>query len=595
MDQDKSPKENLEQTDSEFDNIEFSEFDEVENLDDFFDDEGQSGADVFESDASTDDDSFEQATADEIKKAKKDKFKSSGGSNFLKSAVSTIVVLAVIGGAGYFVFTNDSAKGFISDLTGMQIGDGEQMASNANRLAPDNNAGDPFATDISMDELSGQDGMSEDFPMPYPVANTQDVFNTDDGIFDGLPQPTPQNSTMENDAGADGFAEFDEFMEAPEPAVVSNAPSQPQAIMPAQERVTNNIQQAPMPAPTAVPPSMNKSAAKPMSDSGEIQSFQINEVASNSDVNDSGSGMNEASPFDSAAPLPTAEPSNDEPASIDALLGQAPAAVYDAAEEAEEVSRTFIEAKEDYLDLRPIRKPGYSIEVHAAGGIDSVGEYIPENEPKLAGAAAMSKPQVKAKIITEQDDDPLLVAAERAMQLERYESALRLYETLEIMNPNYSRALKGKADALRALGRLPEAELMYRKAKEIAPHDSEVDGAILGVQASTNPNSALNSLLLKHQQDQSNPNIAAQIAVSYAGIGDYERSYMFWQKANALKANNPVYLYNMAVAADKTGRAREAIALYEKALYVDGAFHQGKNIQRSNVYDRLTYLRSQTR
>lgn len=590
MDQEKSPKENLEQTESEFDNVEFSEFDEVENLDDFFDDEGQSGADVFDSDMSSGDDTFEQATSDELSKAKK--FKSGGSSNILKTAVSAVVVLAVIGGAGYFISTNDSAKGFISDLTGMQIGDGVQVASDSNRLTPDNNMGDPFASDISMDELSGQDGMSEDFPMPYPVANTQDEFNTDDGMFDNLPQPTVQEGDMGTDMGV--LDDFDDFMEAPQPAAVANSASN--NMVKSRPDSIANKKAMPSPAPIAMP--------EPVAAANEMQSFQINELKpkENSNVqNDNtfaqapvAADMNNApAPFEGAANLPIAEPDDVTP--IEALLGNKPAEVYDAAEEAPEVSKTFIEANEDYLNLRPTRKPNYSIEVHTAGGLDSAGEYIPENKPKVAGTTPMSKPDVKAKIITEKDDDPLLVAAERAMQLERYESALRLYETLEIMNPNYSRALKGKADALRALGRLPEAELMYRKAKELAPNDSEVDGAILGVQASTNPNSALNSLLLKHKQDQSNPNIAAQIAVSYAGLGDFERSYMFWQKANALKANNPVYLYNMAVAADKTGRAAEAIGLYEKALYVDGTYYQGKNIQRSNVYDRLTYLRSQTR
>jgi tetratricopeptide (TPR) repeat protein len=568
MDQEKLPNENPEHATEELDNMEFSDFDDVENLDDFFDDEGQSGADVFETELN--DDNFEQAVAAEMNNAKNTGAMSGTKSGLLRTAVSTVLFLAVVGGGGYFLYTNDTAKGFISDLTGMQIGTGEQMANNGAVLSADNNESDPFATDISMNDLAVEP-MGMDMPSPTPLSNTQETFNANDGVFNDMPQPIAnqtrgnEQSTKDND--------FSKILEQPEDM---------------QDFAQND---------DFFSPSNEKSLDTNIKQNGRATATDLEDLASPVPALPVSNNAFDNLDTSNKLPLNTAQDTKEEEEKpdLEQLLGAKPMNDLDAAETAKEYSQTFMEADENFLDLKPVRKPGYEIEIHTAGNMDATGEYIPENKPKVAGSHVSNTADVKTQIITEADDDPLLIAAERAMKLQRYDSALRLYETLEIMNPRYSRALKGKADALRALGRLAEAELMYRKAKEFAPNDTSVEGAILGVQATTNPNSALNSLLLKHRQDQTNPNVAAQIAVSYAGLGDYERSYLFWQKANSLKANNPIYLYNMAVAADKTGRFMEAVSLYEKALYIDGTFHQGKNIKRANVYDRLSILRKKTR
>lgn len=601
MDQDKKNQEDTTTMNDDFPNIEeFSEFEETENLDDFFEDEGQAGADVFDSDALEDADGFESANEGLAHSAN-----ASASKSLLKTASSALVIAAVVGGAGFFIYMNEGARGFVSDLTGMQIGsssfDGmaaDDMAASS-RLTPRGNDVDVFNNDIPMGDMSVVDSDGdEDFPMPIPVTNAPEIFNTDDASFEELPQPmtnrnaNPANLAM-NEAPAASNTDFqmpplDDEMPVNGGIVIANDDlgsfgtfdNVPE--MPAPKKVREN--------PRFQKFDINETKKAPVKEPEPLETVENNEAM--------GGEVDEFFSSEQALPIGNA------PQASNANQKQSPAADTVAEEAAKPknlpieeraplASNTYAEASDDYLDITPAKKPGYSIEVSNVGGGAAAGQYIPQNKPKIAGGATSTS--VKAHIVTEANDDPLLVAAERAMKLERYESALRLYETLEIMNPNYVRALKGKADALRALNRLDEAELIYQKVQRLSPHDSEVEDAILGVQATTNPNNALNGLLLKHKQDPINPNIAAQIAISYAKLGDYERSYLFWQKANTLKQNNPVFLYNMAVAADKTMRVTEAIGLYEKALYVDGAYFQGKNLKRGGIYDRLTYLRSLSR
>lgn len=626
----------------------FEEFEDVENLDDFFEDEGDSGADIFEAEENTTAGDEQTLAANEPphKKAK------SAPSSSVKSIVSALAVVAIIGGGGYFALQNQGVRGFVSDLTGLQLGYEEGgIASRESGLTPRNNQTDPFAENIAMDEMRGANDImastegpsidGNDFPMPTPLGNEPSMNNADSGMDGDVPSEQAYNDNVEQDS-------FDFGLPQPEPIEEQNAEGVDAAAM------DTDMSDFALPQPSANELSLpadampvDEASPQTVEDEQDAPFFEAEDTVSRdqfdedmAETNDGGNGMPSIAMPDPVlqqpdtsvagnsdieaeaagnlfdAPLPEDRQESEEAQSNsqvmmpqtnvttaqESLAAPSPASQPAAQEspESEKQERManaqaaqsdFFEANERYIEIMPARKPGYSVRVEHGGVPASTAN---QDSPRVAYSpepTTRTSDTTSANIVKNAEDDPLLVAAERAMKLERYEAALRLYETLERMNPNYARALKGKGQALRALGRMEEARRAFQKAGEITPYDTEVEGAILSMKSEDNPRTAIHKLLTRHRQDPANANVAAQIGMAYAQMRDYSSAVIYLEKATRLEKANSVFWYNLAVAADKAGRTQDAILYYERALYVDGAYHGGRNISRPVVYDRLAELR----
>ena len=184
-----------------------------------------------------------------------------------------------------------------------------------------------------------------------------------------------------------------------------------------------------------------------------------------------------------------------------------------------------------------------------------------------------------------------LVAAERAMQLGRYDSALDLFDTLYAKNKKDSRVLMGRAVVLQKMERFDEAMGLYEELSKVAPDNIEVKVNMLGLLSTRFPSVALRRLLDLREQHIGHVGLATQIAICYASLGDTHEALRYMGVAASMEPRNANLLYNMAVIADRSGDKKQAVSYYEKALEVDSVYGGGRTVPREVVYERLAHIR----
>lgn len=185
-----------------------------------------------------------------------------------------------------------------------------------------------------------------------------------------------------------------------------------------------------------------------------------------------------------------------------------------------------------------------------------------------------------------------IVAAERAVKLGRYDSALTIYNNLLDEGKDTSKVLLGRAIALQKLGRVDEAVLAYETFLELQPENLEAQVNMLGLMSERFPAVSLRRLLTLFEGHKRNSGIAAQIAVVYARLNEYENAVRYLGIAAGMEPQNPLHFFNMAVIAEKTNNRDDAIRYYERALEVDTIHGTGDSIPREKVFERLSVLRS---
>ena len=225
-------------------------------------------------------------------------------------------------------------------------------------------------------------------------------------------------------------------------------------------------------------------------------------------------------------------------------------------------------------------------------------DLVPQGEMARSSPVKVNprtQPASKYIIVTKNHDagsrDALLVSAERAMKLGRYDSSLQLFDDLYEANKKDSRVLMGRAVVLQQLGRFDEAMGMYEKLSKIEPDNVEVKVNMLGLLSTRYPSVALRRLLDLHEKNRSNVGLTAQIAIAYANIGDSKSALKYLGAAASMEPNNANHLFNMAVIADRAGDLKAAASYYEKALEVDTIHGAGRSIPRESVYERLAQIR----
>ncbi len=187
--------------------------------------------------------------------------------------------------------------------------------------------------------------------------------------------------------------------------------------------------------------------------------------------------------------------------------------------------------------------------------------------------------------------DAKYVAAQRAMTLGRYDSALNILDALYERNSGNARIVMGRATTLQKLGRFDEAMQMYEKLSKIEPHNIDVKVNMLGLLSTRYPSVALRRLIDLHSQYKSHVGVTAQLAVAYAQAGDADSALSYLGAAASMDPHNANHLFNMAVIADRAGYKDDAVKYYERALEVDTIHGAGRSIPRDSVYQRLAQIR----
>lgn len=184
-----------------------------------------------------------------------------------------------------------------------------------------------------------------------------------------------------------------------------------------------------------------------------------------------------------------------------------------------------------------------------------------------------------------------IVAAQRALKLERYTSALEIYEELYKKAPKNKQILMGLAVAQQGSGFAESAIATYEELLKIDSKNTDATVNMLGLIKTQYPSVAYRKLRDLWTKNTSNSGIAAQLGLTSASMGNAEEALRYLGIAAGMEPQNASHFYNMAVVSDQAGAYKDAVDLYQKALEVDIAHGGGRSIPREKVYDRLANLR----
>ncbi len=216
-------------------------------------------------------------------------------------------------------------------------------------------------------------------------------------------------------------------------------------------------------------------------------------------------------------------------------------------------------------------------------------------EVQIKKADPVTEPGSRFVVVHKQssakDFDAILVAAERALKLERYQAALEFYEQLHKKNPRDARVLMGRAVTLHKMGHVNSAILAYEELLEIDNDNPEAIVNLMGLVRGEYPSVALQRLLELKAKNPNNPSILAQIGITQSDIGNDVEAIKYLAMASILDPENPQHYFNIAVLSEKVKNYKQAVANYEKALEIDAVHGSGRQVSRDLIYDRLTHLR----
>ena len=184
-----------------------------------------------------------------------------------------------------------------------------------------------------------------------------------------------------------------------------------------------------------------------------------------------------------------------------------------------------------------------------------------------------------------------IIAAQRALKLGRYTSAMELYEQLYKKNPRNQQVLMGLAVSQQYSGFKESAITTYEELLKINPNNTEATVNMLGLFQSEYPAVAYRKLQDLWNGNNKNPAIAAQLGLTSASVGNIDEAMKYLGIAASIEPKNASHYYNMGVVADQAGAFKDARDFYEKALEIDVSYGGGRSIPRDQVYDRLATLR----
>ncbi|MBI2235051.1 MAG: tetratricopeptide repeat protein [Micavibrio aeruginosavorus] len=203
-----------------------------------------------------------------------------------------------------------------------------------------------------------------------------------------------------------------------------------------------------------------------------------------------------------------------------------------------------------------------------------------------------SKLVIAKKDASATDMEAQIVAANRALDLGRFESALELFDGLYKRNDHDPRILMGRAIAQQKLGMDDQAILSYEQLLDIVPDNLEATINLSGLVQKKYPEVAMRRLIDLEAKYPGNAGIAAQMGMIYAAQGKNAEAINALGKAASLQPESASHLYNLAVVSDRMGSKQEAVHYYQRALEADAVYGNGRSVPRELIYDRLSRLRS---
>ncbi len=187
--------------------------------------------------------------------------------------------------------------------------------------------------------------------------------------------------------------------------------------------------------------------------------------------------------------------------------------------------------------------------------------------------------------------EALLVSAQRAVKLGRYDAAMEMYNRLYVMNDRDPRILMGRAIVMQHLGQFDAAMQAYDEFLEIEEGNVDARVNMLGLLGTKYPAVALQRLEVLRGEYPSHAGVVAQLAVNYGQLGDFSSAILNLEMASSLEPRNAGHVFNMGIMADRSGDIKKAIKLYEQALEIDSIYGRSQSIPRDAVYERLSKIR----
>jgi tetratricopeptide (TPR) repeat protein len=284
-----------------------------------------------------------------------------------------------------------------------------------------------------------------------------------------------------------------------------------------------------------------------------------------------------AAPPALSAPAPTAPP--DDALTPPPVVAADPAAAAGVSREAVVTQGGVRKDREDYYDSNATLPTG---QMANAVGPRKVNPAI-EPGQKLVVVSGIRKST---------DAESMVVAADRALKLGRYDAALDMYNTLYAKNPHDQRILMGRAVAQQSLGQNDAAIDSYEQLLDLAPGNADAMVNMLGLLKQKDPVGAMQRMQALEAKFPNHAGLAAQLGLAEGEAGNYESAMRDLGKAASIEPGNPQHPFNMAVLADRKGDTATAIKYYEMALQASAINGQsGQSIPRETIYDRLAVLR----
>lgn len=224
---------------------------------------------------------------------------------------------------------------------------------------------------------------------------------------------------------------------------------------------------------------------------------------------------------------------------------------------------------------------------------------VPESQLSTKGSPSKVNPRVQPAstfVVVTQDAGPdsaqaQLVAANRAMSLGRFESAIDIYDSILAKNSKDVGALMGKAVAYQRLGQDEYAIQAYESVLNERPKNLAARVNMQGIIGQKYPAVALKNLMDIRADNPGDVGVLAQIAVVQANLEQYEEAIRSLGIAASMEPKNPGHVYNMAIIADRAGVKEEAIKFYEQALEIDTLYGKSSMLPREAIFERLASLR----
>lgn len=161
--------------------------------------------------------------------------------------------------------------------------------------------------------------------------------------------------------------------------------------------------------------------------------------------------------------------------------------------------------------------------------------------------------------------DPDILRGYKALQQNQFGQAREAYSQALTRNPTQRDALLGIAYAHQALGNTDQALSTLRRLVDLYPRDSDAMSAIYLISGGDPQveETRFKQLLERSEHPAALHYTLGVLYYDQSRFGEAERAF---SRAASIEPDQPDYAYNLALALDRLGRAREAARQYVTAL-----------------------------